>query len=329
MDRQSITLSDSEITRQIFGSADSNLRYIENEFNVRIFNRQDSDSTGDTLVIEGEEENTEKACSAIYHLVDLIKANGELNDQNLEYTVSTVKEGKKGELSYLKDNFCFITGAGKMIKPKTFGQKEYLDLISKKTLVFGVGPAGTGKTFLAVLMAVKALKEKSVSHIILTRPAVEAGERLGYLPGDLQSKIDPYLRPLYDSLYELIGFESTMKHIEKMTIELAPLAYMRGRTLNNAFIILDEAQNTTREQMKMFLTRLGYGSKVVVTGDLSQTDLPNKGSSGLSHAIRILKGIDDIGIYRFSEKDVVRHKLVRQIISAYDKSEVKNNDRQT
>ncbi|MBO5275051.1 MAG: PhoH family protein, partial [Clostridia bacterium] len=233
--------------------------------------------------------------------------------------LSMVKDGKAGELAALDGDCICITHRGKPIKAKTVGQRRYVDLIKQNTIVLGVGPAGTGKTFLAVAMAVKALRAKEVNRIILTRPAVEAGEKLGYLPGDLQNKIDPYLRPLYDALFEMLGAEAYARHVERQTIEIAPLAYMRGRTLDDSFIILDEAQNTTPEQMKMFLTRLGFNSKAVVTGDVTQTDLPSGKKSGLVEAIKILDGIDDIAIHHFTERDVVRHRLVQQIILAYEK----------
>ena len=243
-----------------------------------------------------------------------------LGEQSVEYVIGLARDNPD-ELNESFGGVICITNRGKPIKAKTIGQKKYLKAIKENTIVLGLGPAGTGKTFLAVAMAVEALRQKSVSRIILTRPAVEAGERLGFLPGDLQSKIDPYLRPLYDALFELLGPENFQKYMERGTIEIAPLAYMRGRTLDDSFIILDEAQNTTGEQMKMFLTRLGYNSKAVVTGDLSQTDLPRGVRSGLSTAARILTGIEGIGIFEFSERDVVRHHLVRKIITAYDKYE--------
>ena len=243
--------------------------------------------------------------------------------QTVEYVSNMIIEGRDGELDgYDDDCFC-VTVKGKPIKPKTVGQRKYTALIKKNTIVFGIGPAGTGKTFLAVAMAVTALRAKEISRIVLTRPAVEAGEKLGYLPGDLQNKIDPYLRPLHDALFEMLGAESYAKHVERGTIEIAPLAYMRGRTLDDAFIILDEAQNTTREQMKMLLTRLGNNSKIVITGDVTQIDLPRGTASGLIEAASILEGIDDIAVHRFSERDVVRHRLVREIIAAYDKNEQK------
>ena len=249
-----------------------------------------------------------------------------LTEQQVGYVISMIQDGNDEELYDLDDECICITTSGKPIKPKTVGQKRYVDMINKNTVNFGIGPAGTGKTFLAVAMAVRALRQKKVSRIILTRPAIEAGEKLGFLPGDLQSKIDPYLRPLYDALFEMMGAENYTRLLEKGTIEIAPLAYMRGRTLDDSFIILDEAQNATPEQMKMFLTRLGFNSKAVITGDLTQTDLPSGQKSGLSTAVKILAEIDDIGIHAFSERDVVRHKLVAKIILAYDKYEKKQTE---
>jgi phosphate starvation-inducible PhoH-like protein len=247
----------------------------------------------------------------------------DVTDQHVDYAINMVKDGKYEELSDFDEDCLCVTSKGKPVRAKTVGQKKYAEAIKKNTVVLGIGPAGTGKTYLAVTMAVKALRAHEVSRIILTRPAVEAGERLGFLPGDLQSKIDPYLRPLYDALYDMLGFETCQKLMEKAVIEIAPLAYMRGRTLDDSFIILDEAQNTTQEQMKMFLTRLGNGSKAVVTGDLTQTDLPGGARSGLAQAVRILKGIDDIAIFELTDRDVVRHRLVQKIIAAYDKNSSK------
>lgn len=314
-----INTQTSEMTSRIFGSFDKNISRLEDEFSVRIYNIQNQADDGDTIVVEGEEPGLDGAYETLMYLKKIVAIGDELTDQSVDYTVSMVKDGRQNELAAFDEDCFFVTAKGKPVKAKTVGQKKYLDAIRKNTIVIGAGPAGTGKTYLAVAAAVKALKAHEVSRIILTRPAVEAGERLGFLPGDLQSKIDPYLRPLYDALYEMLGAESCARLIEKMTIEIAPLAYMRGRTLDDSFIILDEAQNTTPEQMKMFLTRLGNGSKVVVTGDLTQTDLPRGTKSGLSIAVHILKNIDDIAVHEFSEKDVVRHRLVQKIIMAYDK----------
>ncbi len=246
-----------------------------------------------------------------------------LSEQNVRYCIALVKEGSHENIQRLSDGCICITSKGKPIKPKTIGQKKYCEKIAENTITFGVGPAGTGKTYLAVAMAVTAFRSKQVNRIILTRPAVEAGEKLGFLPGDLQSKVDPYLRPLYDALFDMLGAETYQKYVERGNIEVAPLAYMRGRTLDDSFIILDEAQNTTKEQMKMFLTRLGFNSKMVITGDVTQIDLPRGVKSGLKDSIKILKGIDDIAQCRFNEKDVVRHRLVQDIIKAYEKNEVK------
>ncbi len=314
-----INTQTSELTARIFGNFDKNVRRLEDEFSVRIYNIQNQADDGDTIVIEGEEPGVSYAFDTLSYLKKIVSIGDELTDQSVDYTISMIKDGRRNELSEFDEDCFFVTAKGKPVKAKTIGQKKYLDAIKKNTIVIGAGPAGTGKTYLAVAAAVKALRAHEVSRIILTRPAVEAGERLGFLPGDLQSKIDPYLRPLYDALYEMMGAESCAKLIEKMTIEIAPLAYMRGRTLDDSFIILDEAQNTTPEQMKMFLTRLGNGSKIVVTGDLTQTDLPRGTRSGLSIAVQILKNIDDIAVHEFTEKDVVRHRLVQKIIMAYDR----------
>ena len=298
----------------VFGSFDANTKIMEDEFGVVITSRSDG------IKVVGDDENdVDKACNAIEYLLKLSQSDDSLNEQNVRYVISMVNAGSANELKTLDNDCICITSRGKPIKAKTVGQKNYIEAIQKNTVTFGIGPAGTGKTFLAVAMAVNALRAKQVSRIILTRPAVEAGERLGFLPGDLQSKIDPYLRPLYDALFEMLGMEGYTRNVEKGAIEIAPLAYMRGRTLDDSFIILDEAQNTTPEQMKMFLTRLGNGSKVVVTGDLSQTDLPRGTKSGLSQAVQILRGIEDIGIHEFTDRDVVRHRLVQKIIVAYDK----------
>lgn len=310
----------SEDTSALFGAFDSNIRMIENAFDVRVSNRRGgNDREGDEIVISGEGEGLSLAHRALEYLGRMTGAGEMLDAGTVEYVISLFKEGGEDrERSFSEDVIC-LTNRGKPIKAKTIAQKRYVDMIHDNTVVLGLGPAGTGKTFLAVAMAVEALREKAVDRIILTRPAVEAGERLGFLPGDLQSKIDPYLRPLYDALFELLGPENFQRHKERGTIEIAPLAYMRGRTLDSSFIILDEAQNTTPEQMKMFLTRLGYGSKAVVTGDMSQTDLPSGQKSGLAIASSILKDISGIGIFSFTSRDVVRHPLVRRIIDAYDK----------
>ena len=319
MSQKTILVTDSEITKRIFGSFDRNAALLEEEFGVRIYNRPDPSGQGDAVMIEGDDASVSLAAEAVKYMKRIASIGEELTEQSISYVSGMVKDGRTSELTGYDDDCLFVTAKGKPVKAKTVGQNKYIELIKKNTVVLGVGPAGTGKTYLAVMMAVKALRAHEVSRIILTRPAVEAGERLGFLPGDLQSKIDPYLRPLYDALYDMMGPETCMRLIEKMTIEIAPLAYMRGRTLDDSFIILDEAQNTTPEQMKMFLTRLGNGSKIVVTGDLTQTDLPFGQKSGLASAVRILKGIDDIGIHEFTERDVVRHRLVQKIIVAYDK----------
>ena len=314
-----VTIPNSEMTTVIFGSFDRNVHRIEDAFGVRVYNRGSCEDGGDCVVVEGNEGEASLAAVALEQLKRIASRGEPIPEQTVEYVISMVSDGKTEELSSLSGDCICISSKGRPIKAKTVGQKKYVDLIRKNTIVFGVGPAGTGKTFLAVAMAVKALRAHEVTRIILTRPAVEAGERLGFLPGDLQSKIDPYLRPLYDALYEMLGMEMCARLMEKMTIEIAPLAYMRGRTLDDCFIILDEAQNTTPEQMKMFLTRLGNGSKAVVTGDLTQTDLPYGQKSGLREAVGILRGIDDIAIHEFSDRDVVRHRLVQQIILAYEK----------
>lgn len=318
MNRKIIKMEQTDATAKIFGSYDSNAAVIEKHFGVSIRNR--ASEAGDSIVIEGENESgVSAAAQCISYLHELAGKTDVLSEQSVQYAIDMISSGQGNELAELGDECICVTTKGKPIKAKTMGQKQYVELIRRNTIVLGVGPAGTGKTFLAVAMAVRALREKQVSRIILTRPAIEAGEKLGFLPGDLQSKIDPYLRPLYDALYEMMGAENYQKLVEKGTIEIAPLAYMRGRTLDDSFIILDEAQNATPEQMKMFLTRLGFHSKAVVTGDLTQTDLPRGQKSGLSTAVRILAGIEDIGIHYFTERDVVRHRLVQKIIQAYEK----------
>ncbi len=325
-----MTKSD-EATSALFGAFDVNVRMVERAFDVRVSNRNTECDSGDAIVVSGERDNVDNAVKALEYM-KLMVGNGEtLSEQSVEYVIGLVRDGTVEITEDFSTDVICITNKGKPIKAKTIGQKKYINSIKQNTVVLGLGPAGTGKTFLAVAMAVEALRDKTVTRIILTRPAVEAGERLGFLPGDLQSKIDPYLRPLYDALYEMLGAENFQRYMERNTIEIAPLAYMRGRTLDDSFIILDEAQNTTPEQMKMFLTRLGNNSKVVVTGDMSQTDLPRGVKSGLAIAASILKGIEGIGIFEFSERDVVRHRLVRKIISAYEsyeKSEAQKRDRE-
>ena len=312
-----INVDRMEQTVSLFGSFDENVRMVESQYNVKIVSR------GSELKISGDAENVAKATRAINGLLLLINRGEALSEQNIRYVLSLVNEGNEDKLTEMTGDCVCITAKGKPIKPKTLGQKKYLEAIKNNTITLGAGPAGTGKTYLAVAMAVNAFRAKEVNRIILTRPAVEAGEKLGFLPGDLQQKVDPYLRPLYDALFDMLGAESFQRYQERGSIEVAPLAYMRGRTLDDSFIILDEAQNTTREQMKMFLTRLGFNSKIVVTGDVTQIDLPDGKKSGLVEAMRILKGIDDIAINVFTEKDVVRHRLVQDIIKAYEKQEMR------
>ncbi len=302
----------------LFGSFDSNIKRLEKRFSVTVTNHNDE------IKISGSEPNVLQAVKAVEALKEYLIKGENLTDQNLEYVFSLVDDGEEDKVSdIVSSDIVCLTHVGKPIKAKTFGQKRYLEAITKNTITIGVGPAGTGKTYLAVAMAVKAFKAKEVSRIILTRPAVEAGEHLGFLPGDLQSKVDPYLRPLYDALFQMLGPELFARCQERGDIEVAPLAYMRGRTLDDSFIILDEAQNTTKEQMKMFLTRLGFNSKVVVTGDITQTDLPDGKKSGLKQIISILKNIDGITTVKLTAKDVVRHRLVQEIIKAYERSEQK------
>ena len=314
MAERSIELDSIELAAAIFGNCDQNIHLLEKEFHVTAVCR------GSVLRFTGAEADVDAAAHAVDGMVTLMENHTPLEEQTVRYCISLARGGEEKRLRELTDDFVAVTAKGRPIHPKTLGQKEYLAAIRSHAITFGVGPAGTGKTYLAVAMAVKAFKSKDVSRIILTRPAVEAGEKLGFLPGDLQNKVDPYLRPLYDGLFDLLGAETFQKLVEKQAIEVAPLAYMRGRTLDDAFIILDEAQNTTPEQMKMFLTRMGVGSKVVVTGDVTQVDLPEKTRSGLVDALHILKGIDGIAQVYLTEKDVVRHRLVQQIVKAYERA---------
>ncbi len=314
-----INVDNMEQMIALFGNYDENINLMQRQYNVAILSR------GNDIRINGEEANVENAKNAITALVELIKKGETITEQNIRYINSMVNEGISQQAVHLADGGICVTTGGKVVKAKTLGQKNYVKAIENNTIVMGVGPAGTGKTYLAVAMAVKAFKAHEVNKIILTRPAVEAGEKLGFLPGDLQNKVDPYLRPLYDALFDMLGAETYAKHMERGSIEVAPLAYMRGRTLDDSFIILDEAQNTTREQIKMFLTRLGFNSKMVITGDITQIDLPDSKKSGLIDAMHILKNVDDISITRFTERDVVRHKLVQDIIKAYEKANERKN----
>ncbi|MCQ2442830.1 MAG: PhoH family protein [Oscillospiraceae bacterium] len=315
MIEQHISLERMEQAAALFGSFDENIRLIERELSVRVTIREEE------LKVAGEAENVMHAVKTINGLMTLLSRGEALNEQNVRYMISLAKSGHAEKVSEMAKDVVCVTAAGKPIKAKTVGQARYIKDIQTHTITLGVGPAGTGKTYLAVAAAVSAFKNREVNRIILTRPAVEAGERLGFLPGDLQSKVDPYLRPLYDALFEMLGSETYEKYVERGSIEVAPLAYMRGRTLDDSFIILDEAQNTSREQMKMFLTRLGFGSKIVITGDITQIDLPRDQISGLKEAMRILNGVEDIAIHKFTGADVVRHALVQRIIQAYEEDE--------
>ena len=308
-----IELNSVETALEIFGSRDENIRLLENEFSITAVCR------GSQIKFTGEPEQVAAAARAVDAMLTLLENHTPLEEQTVRYCISLAGAGEERRVRELTQDFVAVTAKGRPVRPKTLGQRKYLQAIKQNAITFGVGPAGTGKTYLAVAMAVKAFKSKEVSRIILTRPAVEAGEKLGFLPGDLQSKVDPYLRPLYDGLFDMLGAESFQKLLEKQTIEVAPLAYMRGRTLDDAFIILDEAQNTSREQMKMFLTRMGTGSKVVVTGDVTQIDLPDRSRSGLLDALNVLKNVEGIARVYFTEKDVVRHRLVQEIVKAYDR----------
>ena len=297
----------------LFGSFDTNVRLVEQEFGVTVVAR------GTDIKVSGEPEAVSRAVKAINGLLELINRGEQLNEQNVRYVLMLVSEGAESAIPQLSSDSICVTSKGKPVKPKTLGQKSYVEAIAGNTITIGIGPAGTGKTYLAVAMAVRAFRAKEVNRIILTRPAVEAGEKLGFLPGDLQSKVDPYLRPLYDALFDMLGAETYQRYLERGDIEIAPLAYMRGRTLDDSFIILDEAQNTTPEQMKMFLTRLGFNSRMVVTGDVTQIDLPDGKPCGLKQVVKVLRDVEDVAICRFSQKDVVRHALVQRIIAAYEK----------
>ncbi|KKY01061.1 phosphate starvation protein PhoH [Paraclostridium benzoelyticum] len=310
--QKSFEITDDKFERELFGNFDENIKIIEKSLNVDVLLREGN------IVLIGQSKNVEKAIEFINELYKNFKIGKTLDKQSITYAIELLNEGNKDQIEELEDTIA-VTKKGREVKPKTIGQKHYINLIRNNDITLGVGPAGTGKTYLAVAMAVRAFKKDEISRIILTRPAVEAGESLGFLPGDMKDKVDPYLRPLYDALFDMLGDEKCAKYIERGIIEVAPLAFMRGRTLDNAFIILDEAQNTTSEQMKMFLTRLGFESKAVVTGDLTQIDLPNKYKSGLIQAMDVLKDVDGVGINKFTEKDVVRHELVQRIIKAYEK----------
>lgn len=312
---EQLRIDNHEHLMELFGDLDENMSIIKKEFNVDVVHRDDE------IKIIGDKEKVELVKALISKLLDILNSQQKLTKQNIRYTIDLLLDGKEDKMNDLLDDTVVVTYSGKAIKPKTLGQKRYINSIRQKDIVFGIGPAGTGKSYLAVASAVAAFKEKKVNKIILTRPAVEAGEKLGFLPGDLQDKVDPYLRPLYDALFDILGGESFLKYRERGLIEIAPLAYMRGRTLDSAFVILDEAQNTTQEQMKMFLTRLGYGSKAIVTGDITQIDLPSGKNSGLKQAAKILKNIDGIDFTYFDKSDVVRHRLVMQIIQAYENHE--------
>ncbi len=312
---RSIPLEALDQTAELFGAFDENIRWIEEEFSVTIVNRDEE------LRLSGEDESVMLAEKTIQSLLYLTGKGEKLNQQTVRYVMGLCRSGQEEDVRQLTEDVVCITAKGKPIKPKTVGQKQYMNSILKNAVTIGVGPAGTGKTYLAVAAAVAAFRDKQVSRIILTRPAVEAGERLGFLPGDLQSKVDPYLRPLYDALFDMLGAETYQKYLERGSIEVAPLAYMRGRTLDDSFIILDEAQNTSREQMKMFLTRMGFGSKIVITGDVTQIDLPRDKVSGLKEAVRVLDGVEGIGISQLTNKDVVRHVMVQRIIKAYEEFE--------
>ena len=317
---QRISIERLEQAVNIFGSFDENMRLLEQEFGVNVVNRDGE------LRVDGEAENTMLACKANQALLTLSTRGEAIGEQNVRYVIGLVRAGTEAQISELTGDVLCISAKGRPVKPKTIGQKEYIKSVLHNTVTIGVGPAGTGKTYLAVAAAVAAFRDKQINRIILTRPAVEAGERLGFLPGDLQSKVDPYLRPLYDALFDMLGAETYQKYLERGNIEVAPLAYMRGRTLDDSFIILDEAQNTSREQMKMFLTRLGFGSKIVITGDVTQIDLPDGKASGLKEAMRVLRNVEGIGICELTNADVVRHVMVQRIVKAYEDYEMAKNN---
>ena len=319
---QRISLERMEEAVSLFGSFDENIRLLENEFHVTVVNREEQ------LIINGEPEDTMLAAKAIEALLRLISKGENVGEQHVRYVIGLCRSGQSDRIDELTRDVICISAKGRPIKPKTIGQKDYIKTIQQKPVTIGVGPAGTGKTYLAVAEAVAAFRAKEVNRIILTRPAVEAGEKLGFLPGDLQNKVDPYLRPLYDALFDMLGPEAYQRYLERGNIEVAPLAYMRGRTLDDAFIILDEAQNTTPEQMKMFLTRIGFGSRAVITGDITQVDLPDGKRSGLKEAVQIIGNIEGIGVCTLDHKDVVRHELVSRIIKAYEDYDQKRENKE-
>ena len=317
MEQKTIQISGA-IIGNVFGKLDENIKRIEEAYGVVIINR------GENIQITGREDNLVKADAVIQKLAVFAQKGEVIGPQQVNYLIASQGEADFAHIEKISEDTVCVTASGKPVKPKTIGQKKYLDLIRKNTVVFSIGPAGTGKTYLAMAMAITAFKSQQVSRIILTRPAIEAGEKLGFLPGDLQQKVDPYLRPLYDALHDIMGAETFHRNVEKGAIEVAPLAYMRGRTLDNSFIVLDEAQNTTPEQMKMFLTRIGFGSQAVITGDITQIDLPDGKRSGLNDALAVLEDIEGIGISRLTSRDVVRHPLVQKIINAYEKRDARN-----